>query len=1590
MKPYNEKRTIWEFLQESKLKKRWRKITIFLALLVAVVTTGLLILPAVTMETDPETLCCQLNQHVHVDSCYDEEANLVCGYADFIVHSHNEFCYNSAGELICELEEIEPHTHDDSCYQDTLVKICGLEESEGHIHTDACYEISDDLICTLEEAPAHTHVGHIHTDACYQISEELICGQEETAPHTHDAGCYDTQGNLICEKSVEGHTHTQACYVQHKELICEQDTGCYDEQGNLICEKSAEGHTHTQACYSQQKHLVCGQEETAPHTHTSACFEAQEILVCGKEEIILHTHTSECFDDNGVLVCDKIEVLEHIHDESCVPQQDETEPVSQNGTNWATIQDSVSGNEMTDLDQSNTVRAASIDFKPYITSITLSRQENGQWVPVTGQVTSGDIIRVHINYSIPENVVGPDSRVIHYQLPAGVGLREPATGPVMIGDAAVGTYTISTSGLIQITFTEEFSDNTAFAGNLEFQGMITASGEGEQDSIDLGFGGGTILVKPSEEDSDLTVSKAGYYDKNSNLVIYAITVSTETGTDGNVTIQDAFIHAPAYGTINYKEIISFEKKDAQGNTTYPFQNIHDLEPYLTVTAQTSEKAASFVLKDLPALAAGESYTLTYTATPELNSLGDGNGYLQFTNHVTVADQTNTAKASTNIQVSKAMISKTYSYDALTRKIQWTIYVNEDQRDISGWTLMDELTYTQNGQEYTMELPDTVTITALIDYAPTGESMEVSLPFTFPENSNAQYVITYETEIPTGSADDSNIVFHNIASIGDYWAKVDVEGPTPGEYGVIKGAYDSDKETGTIQWMASIAHPSQASVDQLHYVDLISGLLTSDETKLLDAHYTTRTLLADSLTVMTVDGKTTLTYGTDYQVLAVSKADVKSVMEQYDITIDDLSWVVAEQPFSEMVTYFPWKDVKSFGPDEPLGMFAVVFEQSAVSKIGDVNLALMYKTQVDKSALPEGTEKIWAFNLSRIPDEYSLAQIEMDFYEKIDKQASPVGVVDGSKDTGSFTNDPLTISSGDAGGLLHYRIMIADYAGKTEITVTDTLPAGAELVTDSVTLRRHPDSWNTFTDETQNSWHLQQINATENPDGTTTVTFLIGHLNDLNNDPIGIYYDVSIENDPDLTEGGQKTYVNTASWDGTSDSTTTTVEHHLPHLEKSGEHLSDEDILRYYVVINPEGDRLNPYDENLTLEDTLTIPAGSEADFRPDSVKLYEYDPDALENHFCGAEIDASRYKAEYDSETYTITFTLPDAIACVLVYDYDFYRGTVAGELPVSNVAKLSGEAAYSSEDGLIIEEQQSSATVNKATITIYKYETGNLTQLLPGARFKLQRYEKQADGSYLWHSTSITSHENGEFVVGEDGSIVLSFLTEEQGGGSMYNTLYRIQEVTAPAGHISTDEVYYFVWMQEGENEASTIAEMTQSGALGDVNPDQVAFIVYSTSHALYVPNEPDRLVVTKIWRNDIGEVLIEPPVDSVTVTLYQWTEDGQKTVYGEAVELTKDNDWSYSWETLPKTDPSGGSYKYTVEETSVPGFETTYSSNNDEGIQIGNIEITNTRTGYVLPETGGRGTIHFVAVGLLLIGTCGIGYGFLRRRSRKEGEAS
>ena len=99
----------------------------------------------------------------------------------------------------------------------------------------------------------------------------------------------------------------------------------------------------------------------------------------------------------------------------------------------------------------------------------------------------------------------------------------------------------------------------------------------------------------------------------------------------------------------------------------------------------------------------------------------------------------------------------------------------------------------------------------------------------------------------------------------------------------------------------------------------------------------------------------------------------------------------------------------------------------------------------------------------------------------------------------------------------------------------------------------------------------------------------------------------------------------------------------------------------------------------------------------------------------------------------------------------------------------------------------------------------------------------------------------------------------------------------------------------------------MQQSGALENVDPTEIHFIEYSMSYPIYVPNEKDTLTVTKAWKMESGETLEVPPEDSVTVTLYRWIEGETEKESCETVHLTADNEWTYTWTVLDKTNSNG-----------------------------------------------------------------------------------
>lgn len=226
-------------------KKKWLMAVTCLAAVVVFCTTYMLALPALTLEAD-QTLACTYEVHQHNDNCFDEDGNVTCGYADYVVHSHDsEYCYDKDGNLVCPLDEVETHEHSDSCYTEQSVLVCEETESNGHVHDESCYtSVQSELICEI------TDEDHKHGDDCYAWENVLTCEMEEgDGAHQHSEACYETETVLTCDKDeVILHTHTEDCY---KDIL--------DDDGEVI------GQT-----------LICGHLQVEEHQHDADCLAVPE------------------------------------------------------------------------------------------------------------------------------------------------------------------------------------------------------------------------------------------------------------------------------------------------------------------------------------------------------------------------------------------------------------------------------------------------------------------------------------------------------------------------------------------------------------------------------------------------------------------------------------------------------------------------------------------------------------------------------------------------------------------------------------------------------------------------------------------------------------------------------------------------------------------------------------------------------------------------------------------------------------------------------------------------------------------------------------------------------------------------------------------------------------------------------------------------------------------------------------------------------------------------------------------------------------------------------------------------------------------
>lgn len=1273
------------------------------------------------------------------------------------------------------------------------------------------------------------------------------------------------------------------------------------------------------------------------------------------------------------------------------------------------------------------VSATAVDMGTHITNVSVqvpnSTDGSGvvtSWKDANGIVRPGQTVKVQLNYSFNKDEITKDNRVATYKLPNGITLlpsvshsgnitwRDHTTGK----DVVVGTYNID-GDTVTFTYNEDFADGKAFDGDFEFKASASSDSSMEGQTINFGGTTGSVTIKKEDLISDLSLSKNVQKDASGKELIkfdpatktldiaYEVVAKTTNGTGTTVDITDFFDTASACPGKFQENTIQLIKVAADGSET----DVTEI-----YKSQLNVNGSELKYTALPELAAGEQYVLRYHATIQVH---DDYTY-QSINKVKAEFDGKDSSTSKEVKNTEPRLTKSGNYDANSRIITWTVTIkNPYGEDLRGKKFTDLLPAgleVVNNVEITRgHWSDDIKPVSAEDFKKAGYS------YTFPTDKSetaAFYTIKIQTKVPDGTA--VGTTYTNTADFDGSGASGDVTVTDRSSYLNKSLSKAEDLETGKkkLTWQTSVSIPTGWN----------------------------EITLTDTIHDAEVNG--TEQDGTHYAVLSELKEEIKNNLH---LTLFNSSETVTMANASThhvkfTVTYYDESGNSTTDNDAHVTMFTITAKLDAGETLDATSMELSsYHTVADISNA--GIEEPWLFvNNAASGDKTSdasytykkpkEAKLEKLVYNEnnFDAAGSKISELDYKKNNGKIYYEltiPTSLTSKD------------DLATK-DLVITDTLPAGVTFDISSVDVGANEyksdgsvlhQTWFAHTIYGSNGRSNYDISATKNfsaskthigvNDTDRTITFTINKGYNVSDKPQVFYirYSVSVAEDASWDDlRTQNTYRNSAEWNGDKAETETTVKRSYEKLYKTGT-IVDEGTdatgnklatkkINYSVVINPTGDKLLTTSNTLTLTDTLSFDpsANTSADLDLSSIHLYGVTLDAATGNLVADhtnEIGHDRFTAIYDSPNHTMTVTVPDELACVLEYTYQISYPS-STEVTVKNHANLTGLEEKWVDTHVV--NYDSTATVRFSKFDLNKVDSNDYLVTLPGATFELAKWN--ITNKTFDKVCDLTTNSSGQINFGlQDSSATAESFTESS-AQLLCSTLYRIVETDAPTGYALSKSPIYLLWGAfSNTKRADAFNAATGESFIHDASEydkwldcNNVTYLARGDISAVYVPNTANSITVAKHWLDTDGktELALDKVNSTYTATVELWRKGyqhgGQKSDdLVETVTLDSSNNWSYSWNNLPLTDPTDSSitYKYYVKETACSGtFK--YDLNNT-GITGGTILLYNQvpeDANYELPSTGGTGTLPYTAVGGTMMLTA-LAYSFIHRKRRREGRA-
>ena len=1172
-------------------------------------------------------------------------------------------------------------------------------------------------------------------------------------------------------------------------------------------------------------------------------------------------------------------------------------------------------------------------------------------------IEEGDDVQVVVGFKAPAGTfkTGQNGNKAYYNLP--YKLAEPLSNKDITDYSGkkIGRMDVNKDGLVVITFSDDVTDfdyRDYFEGTFKVWGKAFAKDDSTSGTITFpGDGNSFTLQKKSDISIHKDVDSKIIFEKGRTYFEYTITVSSNNGTAGEtVTINDQI--TKLWNVKGQFDQTSFKLTKNGKEVAIP-KNYPKIE-------SKSDGTSNFTIERLEALQAGENYTLTYLyEITNANTLPKDGGNV--TNSATASYGNNTTNPSgtwKQIMSPELSVKKEGVYGGnntdtvITGRVLWTITVdNPSGRDLNGFKVTDTvktegvIILDQNdvkGNIIQIKDGNNNKVDKIVNgKAENGEAKvsndKRSFEYTFPANSTStKYTFTYCTTVPlnhsAGSVQVSNRV--DIDKGSEHYDDDESVNVSKREALLLKvplGGTELEADNNRLKTVWELVIRSDASADTAKKFTIRDYFKnpTNQSNQTMD-HYADKSKLEEELTAVgsennekglffdvLVNGAYRRVYG-----IEAMKALGADVTIQY--YTDEDSKKEADENTDKVRSFTITVDWK--GSTTPLSVVQIH--------------AKGYTTYVDSADSLESGEKLSIYNYIKAGGKEQGAKSD---YEKPTKKKPSLGkLVSASEWTGFKGSADIDYTGENT--LIWYKLLLKNLDAN-EATVKDTLPAGLEYTgayyvgwsTAETEGRNSTDKLLPFVtggknEGADNTQYLEKPTVTGTADTGQTLGFKLKNLNTLQNPKPGSYQiaiifsvKVTDEHWDDISESPTKKYPNAATWDK-SDKTARAdaiVKRKNSYVEKRNDYKDGNKEVTYTVEINKEGKPLlSTPGKSLVLHDVLTVPSKISAEIDLPNIKLYDD----------GGNDVTTRMKCKPDevvddgkNKTYKITVEVPDGAHYTLKYTYKFIvpdNVAYGAQYQIKNTVDMFGNSETPSD--LVYKHSGAAGSVtqdNTNTLKVYKVETDKFYNTLPGATFKLSKWDGR-DWSEV--KADCTTDEKGQILfryTNSTNSVNADVVNVERG------VLYMLEETAEPEGYIRDSTFHYFLMLDA--NQTKDDAAITTAIQGSDVAESQITFVAANQTEQMYVENTAKQITIRKLWLKDDGK-LDTGPHDDITVKLTRYDATGKKDEGWSAnITLSSGNDWTYIYPDSSKSDdPLEDGYTYAVEEEKVPdGYNVSYT---------------------------------------------------------------